>query len=103
RELRTDVEHRQLLVPVARDFLRRVTEQHVDDVRRAERLPGPIHARQQFASGFGAIPGRGRDEAVVAVATRLAARFAEVRQERPPAALRRLAPAEQRVELAALA
>ena len=39
RQVGADAEHGQLLVPMPRDLLGRVAEQHVDDVRRAERCP----------------------------------------------------------------
>jgi hypothetical protein len=92
-------------VPVARDLLRVVAYENVDDVRGAERLPGSIDRGQELARGLRAIPSRGRSDAVVAVAARRRriAPLAEVREQRQPPAFGELTPAEQRIELVPLA
>ena len=69
----------------------------------AERLPRAIDGRQQLARSLGAIPRRGRGRAVVAIAAGFLTRLAEVFEQRSTATFRRLAPAEQGIELGALA
>ena len=95
RQVAADAEHRQPLVPMPRDFLGRVAEQHVDDVRGAERLARAIDGGQQLARSLRAVPRRGRRRAVVAIAAGFVARLAEVLEQRPPPTFRHLAPAEQ--------
>ena len=103
RHVAADAEHRQLLVPMPRDLLGRVAEQHVDDVRR-RRTTGRCYRRPTTACARPRCRPRSRAaRAVVAVAAGLGALLAEVREQRPAPALGDLAPAEQRVELGALA
>src|SRR5690606_6000346 len=78
-------------------------EQHVDDVRRAEALPRAVDGRQELPRGLGAVPRHGRVQAVVAIAAARRRILAEILEQRAAPARRDLAPAEQRIELVALA
>src|SRR5690606_4203588 len=78
RELGAGAVHGERLVAMLPDLVRRVAEQHVDDVRGAETLAGAVYGRQELSRRLGRIPRRGRIRAVVAVAAALRCFFAEV-------------------------
>ncbi len=80
------------------DALARLAAQHVDDMHGAEALTGAVDRRERLLRGDGRVPGLGRLEAGVAVAAR-SARLAEVGEQAHATAARRLAQAEQRIEL----
>ncbi len=84
-------------MPEARDLLRLRPPQEVDPVRRAEAFPGSVNRRQDFSGILRAIDALRRVEADIAIAAGLDP-LPEILQQRRPAAGRRLAVAEQRIE-----
>src|SRR5690606_37384293 len=101
-QLVADPERREPVVPEAPHPLRRLAEQHVDQVAGAEALAGPDDRREELLGGEGAVEGRDRLEAGVAVAARAGELLPEVREQRPAAAAGRLAVGQERLQALAL-
>ena len=79
------------------------TRDDIDDVSRAETLPGAVDGGQYFLRGFRAVEHVGRRQADIAIAAIFAERLAEIGEQRTATALGDLAPAQQRIELGAFA
>ena len=58
-EVRADAERREPVVPEAADSFVVLAEQHVDDVARAEALPGAVHAGEGLLCGLRCVPRSG--------------------------------------------
>ena len=101
-DVRPDAEGREPMVPESTNSIAVPAAQHVDDVARAEALPGAVHARERLACRLGRIPGLRRHDAVVAVAAGVGVFLAEVGEQRLPPAGRQLAETQQGVELSHL-
>ena len=80
-EVRADPERRQPVVASPRHALADAAEQQVDQITLAEALAGAADRRQCLLGGDGAVPGRDRLEAGVAVAAGRRQGFPEVLQE----------------------
>src|SRR5262245_3029487 len=85
-----------------RHALADLSEQQVDQITLAKALAGAADRRQCLLGGDGAVPGRDRLEAGIAVAAGRGEGFPEVLQEDLAATPCRLAIAEQRAQLVLL-
>ena len=95
-----DAEHAELVVVPAADAVAAFAAQHVDEVDRAEALPGAIDRRERFPRLPGRVPGLRRLKASVAVAAG-AAVFAEIAEQAHAPARGRFAQSKQGIELRA--
>ena len=103
--LRIDIgalaEDLQLVMPQPFDLLGLLAYQHIDDVHHAEPLAGAIDGRHRLDHGVGGVPCVGGIETVVAIPAIAGMLFAEPGEDRLAPARRRLADAEQGIELRA--
>src|SRR5690606_22953205 len=101
-DIGADAVYGQAVVAELVDAFGIAAAQHVDQVRGAEALAGAVDAAQGLARGFGAVPGLGRRDAVVAIAAGPRQGLAKIVQQYLAAATHGLAVTDQCVELAVL-
>ena len=82
--------------------LGRFSHQHINQMYHAKALTGAIHTRQRLLRRSGPVPGCGGLKTVIAVATGLRHRFAEILQQRLAPATGGFTEPEQRIELLSL-
>src|SRR5262249_17421168 len=102
RQLLPDSVGTEVVVTELSDLLRIAAAQHIDHVAGAEALSRAVDAGERLAHGLAAVEGLGRLQAGIAVAAGLIQRLAEIGEQHLATAARRLAIADERLELAPL-